>query len=236
MTCLHSHRPTVIAASVILGLLYLATMLPLQFSFAESRTGASAMELSPISGDPDRPRRHFRFRTAKDPGSVPAAALYSQIRPALRAGYALSGRLPALEYQAWARYNSEPFISAAHGRHYLNVYANSRAQQYSLFEKAGKLPVGSIVAVDSFATVASGEVVLGPLLTMEKMAQGFNYVSGDWKYTYIQPDGSIFGETNGANAQRVEFCMACHLVREQYDHLYFVPERYRIKGHRDKTD
>jgi hypothetical protein len=41
------------------------------------------------------------------------------------------------------------------------------------------------------------------------------------------PDGSFFGETNGENAERVEFCIGCHLAREKYDHLYFVPSKFR---------
>ena len=54
------------------------------------------------------------------------------------------------------------------------------------------------------------------------------YVTGDWKYTEILPDGTLLGETNGEDAERVEYCIACHLAAEKQDHLYFIPKKYRI--------
>lgn len=90
------------------------------------------------------------------------------------------------------------------------------------------LSVGSVLAKHSFTAVESGEIVLGPLFVMERMPAGFNYVSGDWKYTMIILIGDIFGETNGQNSERVEYCISCHLAVEQQDHLFFVPRNYRV--------
>jgi len=65
---------------------------------------------------------------------------------------------------------------------------------------------------------------------MEKMPQGFNPVSGDWRYTMIMPDGSLFGVTNAEGSDRVEFCVTCHkMAGEQTDHLFYIPERYRVR-------
>ena len=64
---------------------------------------------------------------------------------------------------------------------------------------------------------------------MEKMKKGFNYVSGDWRYIMIMPDGSFMGETNGAESERVKYCIGCHLAKEQFDHLYFLPKEFRIE-------
>ena len=58
----------------------------------------------------------------------------------------------------------------------------------------------------------------------------FNYVSGDWRYTMVMPDGSLYGTTKGDGAERVEFCIGCHLARETQDHLFLVPEAYRSDG------
>ena len=33
--------------------------------------------------------------------------------------------------------------------------------------------------------------------------------------------------TGGEGAERVEYCIGCHLAREDLDHLYFVPEERR---------
>ena len=58
---------------------------------------------------------------------------------------------------------------------------------------------------------------------------GFNSESGDWRYSMIMPDGSLFGETGGVNAESVDFCIGCHATRSKYDHLFFLPEELRLK-------
>jgi hypothetical protein len=88
--------------------------------------------------------------------------------------------------------------------------------------------VGAIIAKDSFIVERSGEVRPGPLFVMEKMPKGFNYVSSDWRYIQINPDGEFFGETHGEGDERVAFCIGCHLAVEQQDHLFFIPGPYRV--------
>lgn len=185
------------------------------------------VEMSTISGDAASPRRHYRLRDPKPLDSERAAEIYAIAQPSMRSGYPLSGSQVARDYQGWRRYNIAPYLSASHGNHYLNNYANERAQAYGEFEAAGRLPVGAVIAKDSFSVTNSGGILLGPLLIMEKMPQGFNDVSADWKYTLVRPDGTLFGETNGPGSERVEYCIGCHLARERYDHLYFIPKDFR---------
>ena len=45
----------------------------------------------------------------------------------------------------------------------------------------------------------------------------------------MTPEGELWGATNGAGAERVEFCIGCHLAREATDHLYFPPPGVRMK-------
>lgn len=184
-------------------------------------------EMSTISGEAANPRRHYRLRDPASLDAERAEEIYAIAREAMRVGYPLSGLHVARDYQSWRRYNSAPYLSATHGNHYLNNYANERALAYGEYEAAGRLPVGAVIAKDSFSVTKSGSILLGPLFIMEKMRQGFNYVSGDWKYTLVRSDGMLFGETNGPGAERVEYCIACHLGRERYDHLYFMPNDYR---------
>ena len=133
----------------------------------------------------------------------------------------------AQAYQGWRRYNTAPYLSVSHGNHYLNNYANPLAQAYGAFEEAGTMPVGSIIAKDSFSITETRGIVLGPLFIMEKMPAGFNYVTRDWRFTQILPDGTLLGETNGEGGERVEYCIGCHLAAEKQDHLYFIPKEYR---------
>lgn len=177
--------------------------------------------------DPSGPRRHFRL---KDPAHVSgdeAERIYVELKEDMAKRYRLS-RLPGTaNYQRWKRYNRVPYPSATHGHRILNNYANETARAYGRLEQAGSLPVGSIIAKDSITVTNDGLATPGALYLMEKMPEGFNYVSGNWRYTMIMPDGSIFGTTKGEGAERVKFCISCHLAAARQDHLFFVPKKYR---------
>jgi len=187
------------------------------------------VEMSKISGDPAAPRRHFRLVDPAKLAPQRASEIYAIIRQALQGGYSRSGNAIARGYQGWRRMNTAPYLSATHGNHYLNNYVNDiGAAAYGRFENAGKLPVGTVIAKDSFSMTRGGEILLGGLFVMEKMSGGFNYVTDDWKYSLFQPDGTLFGETDGTGSKRVEYCIACHLARKQHDHLWFLPKSYRV--------
>lgn len=190
----------------------------------------AAAERPGISGDPNKPRRHFRVSNPKDLKPAEAQAVYDRLRKSMAGGYGLSGHPAAKAYQKWRRYNKTPYRSASHGQRYLNTYANAKGAAYGRFEKAGRLPAGAVIAKDSFMVSDEGAISAGPLFLMEKMPEGFHYVSADWRYAMIMPDGSLFGETGGENAAAVEFCISCHLAAERYDHLHFMPGAVRVKA------
>ena len=181
-----------------------------------------------ISGDPTKPRRHFRVPNAAELSPADAKRIYARIATDVEEAYKLSRHPVATSYRRWKQYNAAPYRSATHGRRYVNNYANRAAAAYGRYEDAGTLPVGAVIAKDSFAVTEDGAVHPGPMFVMEKMPAGFNDASGDWRYTMIMPDGSIFGVTDGTGSKRVEYCISCHLARESHDHLFFVPEAYRL--------
>ena len=180
-----------------------------------------------FSGDPNRPRRHFRVRDAAELDQKTAQRNYARMVDDMARGYAVSNLAVAKSYRRWKKYNIAPYLSATHGRRFVNNYANAAASAYGRYEKAGALPKGAVLAKDSLMVTNKGSMAPGPMFIMEKMAPGFNYVSGDWRYTMILPDSSIFGVTKGENSARVGFCIGCHLARERFDHLFFVPKAFR---------
>lgn len=180
-----------------------------------------------VRQDANAPRQHFRLKNPAQISDDDAEAIYAALQVKMAKAYATSGIAAAREYQNWQRYNSAPFQSAAHGRRLVNHYANQIASAYGAFEKAGILPVGSVIAKDNITVIGKNKIHPGALLLMEKMPTGFNYVSGDWRYTMIMPDGSLFGTTNGAGSKKVKFCIACHLAAEKHDHLHFPPKMFR---------
>lgn len=227
MSAASAHFPGLFSALAVLGLVFL---MPVSV-FAEE----TDVEMSAVSGDPAEPRRHFRLMNPAKLSPQRASEVYAIVRQALQGGYSRSGNAIASGYQDWRRMNSAPYLSATHGNHYLNNYVNEiGAAAYGRFEKAGRLPEGSIIAKDSFSMTRSGEILLGGLFVMQKMPRGFNDLTDDWKYALFQADGRLFGETNGTGSRRVEYCIGCHLAVKHQDHLWFLPEAYRVPA-RNRT-
>ncbi len=187
----------------------------------------SDTEMSKISGSAATPRRHYRLRNPAALEPEQAEVIYGIAKHSLRVGYARSGMALAQNYLSFKRYSKTPYLSATHGNHYVNNYANATAGVYGRYEDAGLLPAGSAVIKDSFSVTESGGILLGPMFLMEKMPAGFNPVSGDWRYTLVNPDGTILGTTNGDGGERVRYCITCHLAVEHQDHLYFIPQQLR---------
>ena len=181
-----------------------------------------------ISGDPDRPRRHYRERAPALLSPDEATKVYDDLAESLAENYAKSGHPAAAAYLGWTRYNSAPYLSLTHGNTYISNYVNEIGAAYGRFEEAGVMPVGTVIAKPSFVVAKDGATRPGPLFLMEKMAPGFKYVTGDWRYTQIMPDGVLFGETDGDDGERVEYCIGCHLAVEAQDHLFFIPHAYRV--------
>ncbi len=143
--------------------------------------------------------------------------------------YRKSGLEEAREYGSWLNVASSPYQSATHGSRYVNNYADPHGDyRYERYEKAGTMPLGSVLAKDSFAVRPDGKVSVGPLFLMEKMNKGFNKASGDWRYTMIMPNGKVAGMTRG-KGMSMKFCAECHAsVAPDQDHIMLVPEEYRM--------
>jgi len=175
-----------------------------------------------------RPDRHFAVDNPAEVDTGEALTIYQRIQDEMAAAYAGADVAAAQRYQDWQKYTDAPYLSEQHGRRYLAIYANPAAAAYGRFEDLDDMPAGAVIAKDSFEVTERGNVFTGPLFVMEKMPDGFDASTGDWRYTMIRANGEIFGRTGGPNGHRVEFCAACHnAVAERSDHLYFPPEDAR---------
>lgn len=184
----------------------------------------------PIWGQESVPTRHFIVPNPAELTDADAEEIYQRISDKLVRGYQLSNHPAARSYQRWRRFDRAPYRSGPHGERFVNHYANGIGHDaYGALKEGERMPVGSLIAKDSFAVTKAGEVYSGPLFLMEKMPEGFDPAGHDWRYTMIMPDGSVFGVTKGPDSQKVEFCQKCHQIADEgNDHLFFVPERYRI--------
>lgn len=181
-------------------------------------------------GQENVPTGHF---TVPDPAALTdtdAEAIYQRLLDDMVRGYQLSNQPVARSYLHWRRFNRTPYRSDPHGERFVNHYANRIGQDvYGTLKEGKTMPVGTVIAKDSFSVTKAGEIYPGPLFLMEKMPEGFNAAGQDWRFTMIMPDGSLLGVTNGPDSRKVEFCQNCHRTAGKgKDSLFFVPERYRI--------
>lgn len=166
---------------------------------------------------------------AEDVSDEEAEAAYQCMFDKIVKAYAKSDETGAKEFSGWKRYNTVAYPSGTHGGRFVNNYANDAAANYGKYEDFGSMPVGSVLAKDSFGVTKRGEVRMGPLFTMVKMEAGFNKASADWQYVLITPKAKTIGATGGANAKKVNFCIKCHEGAEDWDQMFFLPDEYRVQ-------
>lgn len=137
----------------------------------------------------------------------------------------------AKSFLDWKKFATTPYVSATHGGRFVVNYANDIGEEpYGRYEAIGTMPPGGITAKPSFTISQDGVAALGPLFLMEKMEAGWYPQSGDWRYTMVMPDGTVFGRTLGQNSDAVAFCIDCHAaVGDTQDHLFLLPEEVRVR-------
>ena len=190
--------------------------------------GLAGAELNAASAQ--EPKAHYRVERPAELSGDRAQEIYDRILADMVNGYRLSGAPVASEFPRWQRFNTKPYRSDTHGERFVNNYGNGAAAAYGDFEAAGTMPVGAILAKDSFAVTKDGDVFTGPLFLMEKMPAGFDAEARDWRYSMVMPDGSLYGISGGSGADRVAFCATCHeTAGDDQDHLFFLPAELRVE-------
>lgn len=191
---------------------------------------SQVQSLAADANDPLRPKRHFKVKRPANLTPPEALSIYENITDEMAGGYAISRDPTAEKFRNWRLYNSSPYKSTTHGNRYINNYANgiAVAADYGNLPSGTQMPVGSILAKDSFTVTADSAVYAGALFIMEKMPAGTKPAFGDWRYIMILPDGSYLGDSEGDNADAVDFCHDCHKAVAKKDFLFFVPKKYRV--------
>ncbi|MEM7268380.1 MAG: cytochrome P460 family protein [Pseudomonadota bacterium] len=160
-----------------------------------------------------------------------AAELYACIEGELLTSYQKSGWDEANDFRNWFMPSTTPFISATHGKRFVNHYVNDIGKEAYLTyaEEDLIMPVGSITAKESYTVNKKGQVKKGPLFLMEKVAAGELPETGDWKYSVILPSGKVMGVTGGEKSKKVAFCHTCHeAVLDGQDGMFYPEEDYRV--------
>jgi hypothetical protein len=187
---------------------------------------AAANPCNPCAANPCSP-----CAAAGEPVTVPddeMQALYDCLKPLMLDAYGPGDHAASGEWGDWERFSTRAYVSGTHGGRFVQNYANDvGAEDYGKFEDVDAMPGGSVLAKPSFTVDARGEAALGPLFLMEKMADGWNADTADWRYAMVNADGSTFGVTGGQNSDGMMFCHQCHTAGQDADYLLFLPEEFR---------
>jgi len=84
----------------------------------------------------DTETSHVSIENPAELSQAEANKIYDELRKLMGESYALADLAAIEDYQSWSRYNSAPYLSATHGRRFVNNFANEIARDY------GKLPEG----------------------------------------------------------------------------------------------
>ncbi len=190
-----------------------------------------ALSGSPIKAqDALKPKEHFKIERPAQLKSSDANSVYDSIIKQMAAGYAQSGDRVAKDYRNWRKENNAPYLSGGHGNRFLNNYSNSIARGYLKLRRGQTMPVGSVLAKDSFTVTEGNEIFAGALFIMEKMTAESSPQTGDWRYLMIMPDGSLLGDSNIDGDDSMQFCHDCHKRVKSRDYLFLIPGKYRSKA------
>ncbi len=152
-----------------------------------------------------------------------AAGLYDCIKGKLRESYGSKDAPYAKEYQSWKAASTGPAAPGPHGNRFLMTFVNETGfDEYVKYsEERGAMPVGSVIAKESFNLSKKNVVKRGPLFFMEKLAEGEAPDHMDWKYSAVQPNGKVMKVKQG-------FCSGCHNAYEDQDALGYPDEDVRL--------
>lgn len=150
--------------------------------------------------------------------------LYECIKAPLAEGYAKEGDEVAKAYRSWGITATRAAAPGAHSNRLLITFANDVAfDDYMLFREDGgfSMPVGSILAKESFSVSKKGKPRKGPFFTMTKVAAGEADEYANWVYGALLPNGKIM-------KIKQSFCHDCHAAFEDQDFLGYPDTDVRL--------
>mgnify|MGYP000583782055 CR=1 FL=1 len=151
-------------------------------------------------------------------------ALYACVSDTLAENYAKEGHEIGSVYREWQPAATGPFAPGPHGNRFLNTFANDIA--YDAYVEYGygedfAMPVGSILAKESYKLRNNGNPRPGPLFIMTKVAAGEADEFDNWVYDAVQPNGKTM-------KIKQSFCHNCHTSWEDQDSLAYPLEDVRV--------
>ncbi len=150
--------------------------------------------------------------------------LYNCVNDKLAEGYAKEGHEIGSTYRDWQVTATGPAAPGPHGDRFLLTYANDVAfEEYVAYREDGgfSMPVGSVLAKESYKLSKKGKPRRGPLFIMTKMAAGEADETDNWLYAGVQPNGKVM-------KVKQSFCHDCHTAFSDRDSMGYPDPDVRL--------
>jgi hypothetical protein len=151
--------------------------------------------------------------------------LYSCLKDKLAEGYGAQGHEVGSVYRDWQVAATGAAAPGPHGNRFLLTFANETAfAQYVKYNEDGgfSMPVGSVLAKESFTLSKKQKPRRGPLLIMTKVAAGEADEFGNWVYSGVNGKGK-------AMKVKQSFCHDCHVAYEDQDSMGYPDSDVRLE-------
>lgn len=153
------------------------------------------------------------------------AALYACVVDDLEAGYGANDHEIGAVYRTWGAAATGPALPGVHGERFLNTFVNEVGYDQYIEYAFGDdfaMPVGTVIAKESYKLRNDGTPRLGPLLIMTKVEAGTEAEEfGNWVYSGVQPNGKTMGV-------KQSFCHDCHSAYADQDSLGYPLDHVRL--------
>lgn len=153
------------------------------------------------------------------------AALYDCVSEDLAAGYGAEGHDVGSVYRTWGNAATGPALPGVHGERFLNTFVNEAGFDTYVTYGYGEdfvMPVGTVIAKESYKLRNDGTPRPGPLLIMTKVEAGTDAEEfGNWIYSGVQPNGKTMGV-------KQSFCHDCHAAYADQDSLGYPLDEVRL--------
>lgn len=149
-------------------------------------------------------------KAGEDLSLAEANAVYNCIAGDLHAGYKKGKKRwvnadHVANYRSWTQASTAPANPQMHGDRFLMTWVNATgAAEYLKYAENPSIPVGTVIAKESFSVNDAGKAKKGPLFLMEKVAAGTSPKTGDWFYSMVSPKGA----PQAINVFKA--CVECH--------------------------
>lgn len=148
--------------------------------------------------------------------------LYESERDGLIAGYQRKGDPWATGYTDYEAASTFPANPGVHSGRYMMTYVNDAGFDTYTKYGGGEMPVGSVIAKESFKLRPNGDFIPYTLFIMEKVGADKAPDAGGWYYDRVLYDG-----TKGLKVDQ-QFCHGCHKAFAHQDFLGYPVKEARL--------